>query len=118
MQKAGVAYLNPQRSRCETTVQSEKVEVCVGSSGGPAGAVGRLSTRGNIHIEGGAGVLKRLPLRQIRATRCLYRILRGSALVVFLFPRGGPTVCSVNWDIDSMRDGRPGERGLFRRDSI
>lgn len=46
-------------------MQSEKVEVCVGSSGGPAGAVGHLSTMGNIHIQGQAGVLKRLPLQQI-----------------------------------------------------
>lgn len=65
MQTTGVGYLNPQRSRCDTTVQSETVEVCVGSSGGPAGTVGRLSTKGDIHIQGGAGVSKRPPLRQI-----------------------------------------------------
>lgn len=46
-------------------MQNEKVEVCVGSSAGPAGAVGRLSTTGNIHIQVEAGVLKRLPLQQI-----------------------------------------------------
>lgn len=65
MQKTGVAYFNPQRSWCETTVQNEKVEACVSSSGGPAGAFGRLSMTSNIHIQSEAGVLKRLPLQQI-----------------------------------------------------
>lgn len=101
--------------------QSMDVDVRVCSSGGPAGAFDRLWKTSNIHIQGEAPVFKLLPPQQIWAISCLYRILRGSAVfrvVFFPFPCGGPAVCSVNWDIDSMQDGRPGKRSLLRRDSI